>query len=160
MEKWHKIKCLALDVDGVMTDGSIFMGANGEWLRNFFIRDGMGLVQLREKGYKLAIITNSLALDIRERAKKLKIDFFYEGQNDKSKAFHELLKASGLQSYEVAYMGDDVIDLPVFELCGLSLAPADAHPDVLKRAEWTSKCNGGRGAIREVCDLLLQKGSL
>lgn len=160
MENWKKIKCLALDVDGVLTDGHIFLGPNGEWRRNFYIRDGLGLVLLKERGYKLALITTSSAEDIRARALNLKFDYFYEGATDKAVAFNDLLKKSGLQPTEIIYMGDDVIDLPVFELCPFTAAPADAHESVKKRARIITSAAGGRGAVRELCDELLLKGSL
>ncbi len=153
--EWKKIKCLALDVDGVMTDGHIILHDKGEWRRNFYIRDGMGLVLLREKGMKLAIITTSLAEDIRARAENLKIHYFYEGAKDKASAFADLLSQSGLKANEVAFIGDDVIDLPVFERCGISVAPRDAQPEVKKRARLVTKADGGRGAVREICDILL-----
>ncbi|MEQ1664959.1 MAG: HAD-IIIA family hydrolase [Bdellovibrionales bacterium] len=160
MENWKKIKCLALDVDGVLTDGAIYLDSTGEWRRNFYIRDGLGMVRLKEHGYKLAIITTSLAEDIRKRAKNLEIDFFYEGAKDKASAFDDLLKKSGFKSSEIAFVGDDIIDLPVFEKCGISIAPADAHKSVKKRADVITKENGGRGAVREVCDILIAKGPL
>jgi len=160
MEKWKKIKCLALDVDGVLTDGAIYLDSTGEWRRNFYIRDGLGIVHLREKGYKVAIITTSLAEDIRKRAKNLKIDYFYEGAKDKAAAFTNLLEKSGLNANEIAFIGDDVIDLPVFKKCGISVAPADAHKLVKKTADIVTEGRGGRGAVREICDVLMKKGPL
>ncbi|MCB0350327.1 MAG: HAD hydrolase family protein [Bdellovibrionales bacterium] len=160
MEKWKKIKCLALDVDGVLTDGHIFQGLNGQWCRNFYIRDGMGLVLLKERGYKLALITSSLSDDIRDRAKKLKIDHVFDNVSNKAEAFKKLLQDSGLQPDEIAYMGDDIIDLPVLEQVGISLAPADAHIKVKNAVEIVTAASGGRGAVREVCDTLLEQGAL
>lgn len=156
MVKWKKIKCLAVDVDGVLTDGRIFLHQNGEWRRHFYIRDGLGLVMLRELGFKLAIITSSRAEDIRSRAKNLEIHYFYEGIKKKSVAFLDLIKKSGLNPNEIAYIGDDVIDLPIFELCGIAVAPSDAHPTVKKKAKYITQSKGGAGAVREVCDLLLK----
>lgn len=157
MENWKKIKCLALDVDGVLTDGHIFQGLNGQWCRNFFIRDGMGLLLLKEKGLKLALITSSLSDDIRTRAEKLKIDYVFDNVSHKAEAFQKLLQMSGLDASEVAYVGDDIIDLPVFALVGISIAPADAHQKVIAQAQYVTKASGGKGAVREVCDILLEQ---
>lgn len=143
-----------------MTDGSIFLSDSGEWRRFFNIRDGLGIVQVRERGYKIAIITTSLAQDIRERAKRLKFDYFYEGAEDKISAFADLMKCSGLRADEIAYMGDDHMDIPVLAKCGFSAAPADAHPAAMAKAMYVARANGGRGAVRELCDLLLEKGPL
>jgi 3-deoxy-D-manno-octulosonate 8-phosphate phosphatase (KDO 8-P phosphatase) len=160
MDKWKKIKCLALDVDGVMTDGSIFLGENGEWRRLYYIRDGMGLVLLKKRGYKLAIITSSLAKDIQERARNLKIDYFFENVADKAEAFQTLLNKSQFAADEIAFMGDDVIDLPVFDRCGVSAAPQDAHESVRAKAQFVSSYPGGRGAVREICDMILLNGGM
>lgn len=160
MAKWEKIKCLAVDVDGVLTDGTIFLGEGGEWRRSFFIRDGLGLLQVAERGYKTAFITTSSSEDIRERAKKLKIHYSYEGAHDKNRAFDELLKQGGFKAEEIAYIGDDVIDLPIFERCGVAIAPSDAHLIVRKKAHIITTAHGGRGAVREICDELLLKGPL
>lgn len=160
MEKWKKIKCLAVDVDGVLTDGTISLGASGQWIRHFFIRDGLGLLEVKKRGYKTAFITTSRAEDIRERAKNLKIDFFFEGADNKDAAFSELLSQTGFKAEEVAYIGDDTIDLPIFERCGIAISPCDAHESVLARAHVVTTSYGGRGAVREICDHLLDKGSL
>jgi 3-deoxy-D-manno-octulosonate 8-phosphate phosphatase (KDO 8-P phosphatase) len=139
-----------------MTDGHIWLAEDGEWRRQFFIRDGMGIVMLRETGMKFAVITTSDADDIRARVKNLKIDYFFEGIKNKADAFEKLLEQSGLDAHEIAFVGDDVIDLPIFDLCGWSVAPADAHPKVLKKADYVTRARGGKGAVREVCDLLMK----
>lgn len=156
--KWKSIKCLALDVDGVLTDGHIFLHTDGEWRRNFYIRDGLGLVMLRKSGYKLAVITSSQAEDIRSRVKNLEIDYYYEGCKEKLVAFRDLIKRSGFKANEIAYIGDDVIDLPIFERCGAAIAPHDAHASVKKKAQLITRADGGHGAVREICDILLSKG--
>jgi 3-deoxy-D-manno-octulosonate 8-phosphate phosphatase (KDO 8-P phosphatase) len=159
-KNWQKIKCLAVDVDGVLTDGAIYLSDSGEWRRNFYIRDGLGLLHLREKGYKVAFITSTDSQDIKARAANLKIDHFYDGIKNKADAFRDLVRASGCKADEIAYVGDDVIDLPIFELCGISIAPNDAHAQVLSKARHITKACGGRGAVREICDLILSKGPL
>jgi 3-deoxy-D-manno-octulosonate 8-phosphate phosphatase (KDO 8-P phosphatase) len=110
---------------------------------------------LREAGFKTAFITNSQSEDIRLRAERLKIDYVYEGAGQKGDVFRELCKKSHLKPDEILFIGDDIIDLPVFKLCGISVAPADAHPEVLKQAKIVTKANGGRGSVREICDILL-----
>src|SRR6185312_12370883 len=140
--KLKAIKCLATDVDGVLTDGHIYLGGENEWRRSFFIRDGMGIILLREKGYKTAFITSSRSEDIRKRAENLKINFFYDDAKNKAVAFAALLEQSGLEAREVLYVGDDVIDLPIFAKCGLSAAPSDAHPEVKKSADIVTNATG------------------
>lgn len=150
-----KIRCLATDVDGVLTDGIIYMHSEGDWRRHFYIRDGIGLLEVQKNGIKTAFITSSLADDIKQRARNLKIDYFYDNAPDKGAAFEAFLKESQFKPDEVLYIGDDVIDLPIFKKCGISCAPKDAHHKVLKAANYVTKSSGGRGAVREVCDMLL-----
>ena len=162
VKRLRKIKCLAFDVDGVLTDGGVYFEGlpnSNDWRRVFNIRDGMGIVLLHENGYKTAFITLSRATDIRLRAENLKIHYFFDFARDKAACFDNLLERSGLHAEEIAFIGDDVIDLPVFAKCGLSAAPADAHPEVLKSAHLVMKSCGGRGAARELCDLVLRYGA-
>ena len=154
----NPIRCLAVDVDGVLTDGQVFYGGQGEWIRKYFIRDGIGLMTLKEQGFRTAFITRSRAEDIRLRAERLQVDFIAEGVKDKTEAFSQLLSKFDLKAEQVLYVGDDIIDLPIFEICGFSVAPSDAHESVAKRADWISSKPGGFGAVREVCDLLLEWG--
>ncbi len=173
VKRLRKIKCLAFDVDGVLTDGGVYFGGaiNGptnstsidqvrnDWRRVFNIRDGLGIILLHEQGYQTAFITLSRAMDIRLRAENLKIRHFFDFARDKGACFDELLQRSGLKADEIAFIGDDVIDLPVFKKCGLAAAPADAHPTVLKAAHVVTKSRGGHGAAREMCDLVLRYGA-
>jgi 3-deoxy-D-manno-octulosonate 8-phosphate phosphatase (KDO 8-P phosphatase) len=118
VKKLKPIKMLVLDVDGVLTDCRIFMDSNGEWKRFFSIRDGVGIKLLHEAGYKLAIITGTKSADIQARAKVLSIDYFYEGALDKKPSFERLQKESGISSAEMAYMGDDIFDIPLLASVG------------------------------------------
>ncbi|OFZ17717.1 MAG: hypothetical protein A2Z20_00360 [Bdellovibrionales bacterium RBG_16_40_8] len=156
MEKWKKIKCLALDVDGVLTDGSIFMGPDNNWYRNFYIRDGLGLVMLKEHGFKIAFITTSKSPDIAARAKNLQVDYCYDGCKNKAEAFYDLMNKTSFGPDEILFVGDDVIDLPVFEICKFTAAPSDAHVSVKARATLVTLTPGGRGAVREICDALIE----
>lgn len=149
---------LVCDVDGIMTDGSIFVDANGAWKRHFNIKDGFGLVSLKKAGYKTAIITGANSDDVRLRARHLKIDYFYENRSDKIPAFQDLLVASNLEKHELAYIGDDTPDIPVLNQVGFSATAKDGHQSVLDIVKWSSAFNGGKGAVRELCDLILKYG--
>ena len=115
VSRLKNVKMLVLDVDGVLTDCRIFLDANGEWKRFFSIRDGVGLKFLKDAGYKLAVITGTKAVDIQARVKVLGIHYFYEGAMDKGPSFENLVKDSGLKPQEMAYVGDDVFDIPLME---------------------------------------------
>ena len=160
ISRLKKIKLLALDVDGVLTDCRIFLDETGEWRRFFSIRDGYGIVLLQEQGYKIAFITASKAKDIQARAQALKIDYFHSGNFDKITEFKSLLKVSGLKADEVAYMGDDVFDIPVLKEAGFAATVPEAIDEVFQVVQYTTKRPGGNGAVREVCDLILKYGAL
>ena len=147
MAKAEKIKLLILDVDGVLSDGSIYMGNNGEELKAFNVRDGYGIRCALTSDIEVAIITG--------RKAKLMEDRCDQGQSDKLLAYRELLNKLSLVPEQVAYVGDDLIDWPVMAEIGLSVAVADAHPLLIPRADYVTRIAGGRGAVREVCDLLL-----
>lgn len=150
-----EIRLLILDVDGVLSDGLIYMGNQGEELKAFNVRDGYGIRCLLTSGIEVAIITGRKGKMITSRCETLGISHLYEGQSDKLQAFHSLLDKLALSPQQVAYIGDDLIDWPVMAKTGLSVAVADAHPLLLPRAHYVTHINGGRGAVREVCDLLL-----
>jgi 3-deoxy-D-manno-octulosonate 8-phosphate phosphatase (KDO 8-P phosphatase) len=155
MTRARQIRLMICDVDGVMSDGLIYMGNQGEELKAFNVRDGYGIRCLLTSGIEVAIITARSAKLLEDRAKTLGIQHLYQGQSDKLLAFGELLDTLSLQAGEVAYIGDDLIDWPVMAKVGLSVAVADAHPLLLPRAHYTTRIGGGRGAVREVCDLIL-----
>lgn len=157
----EKIRLLILDVDGVMSDGLIYMGNNGEELKTFNVRDGYGIRCALTSGIEVAIITGRNAKLVEDRCKTLGITYLWQGQSDKRLAYRELLNELSLRPEEVAYIGDDLIDWPVMAEVGLSVAVADAHPLLIPRAHYVTRINGGRGAVREVCDvLLLAQGKL
>lgn len=155
IEKAAKIKLLICDVDGVMSDGLIYMGNNGEELKAFNVRDGYGIRCLLTSGIEVAIITGRQAKLLENRAKTLGITYLYQGQSDKLLAYHELLDTLQLTQEEIAYIGDDLIDWPVMAKVGLSVAVADAHPLLLPKADYVTQISGGKGAVRELCDLIL-----
>ena len=155
MAKEKNIRLLILDVDGVLSDGLIYMGNNGEELKAFNVRDGYGIRCALTSEIEVAIITGRNAKLVEDRCQTLGITHLYQGQSDKLLAFRELLNKLAVSADEVAYIGDDLIDWPVMAEVGLSIAVADAHPLLLPRADYVTRINGGRGAVREVCDLLL-----
>lgn len=155
MEKAAKIRLLICDVDGVMSDGLIYQGNSGEELKAFNVRDGYGIRCLLTSGVEVAIITGRKAKLLEDRANTLGITHLYQGQSDKLLAYRELLDKLAVRPGEVAYIGDDLIDWPVMAEVGLSAAVADAHPLLLPKADYVTQIAGGRGAVRELCDLIL-----
>lgn len=149
------IKLLICDVDGVMSDGVIYQGNSGEELKAFNVRDGYGIRCLLTSDVEVAIITGRRAKLLEDRCATLGITHLYQGQSDKLVAFRELLDKLALKPSQVAYIGDDLIDWPVMAEVGLSVAVADAHPVLLPRVDYVTRIAGGRGAVREICDLIL-----
>lgn len=149
------VRLLICDVDGVMSDGLIYMGNQGEELKAFNVRDGYGIRCLLTSDIEVAIITGRSAPLVEDRCRTLGITHLYQGQSDKILAFEALLVKLSLTADQVAYIGDDLIDWPVMAQVGLSVAVADAHPLLLGKADYITRIQGGRGAVREVCDLLL-----
>ncbi|HEY8270801.1 MAG TPA: HAD hydrolase family protein [Pseudobdellovibrionaceae bacterium] len=155
----RNVKMLVLDVDGVLTDCRLWMDSDGEWKRFYSIRDGVGIKRLIESGYKLAVITGSKAEDIRQRVKNLGIQFFYEGAADKVPSFLELQKVSGFHVGEMAYIGDDIFDIPLLQEVAFGVTVPEAVEEVLEVARYVTKRPGGNGAVREVCDLIFKHGA-
>lgn len=155
------VRLLICDVDGVLSDGLIYMGNQGEELKAFHVRDGYGIRCLITQGIPVAIITGRQSQLVANRAATLGIKHLYQGQSDKVHAFNKILDTLSLTPDQVAYIGDDLIDWPVMQKVGLSVAVADAHPLLIKRADYTTHIAGGHGAVRELCDLiLLSQGKL
>lgn len=149
---------LLTDVDGVLTDTRIFYGRDGEWKRFFSIRDGLGIIRLQENEYQVGIITTSKAEDIQLRAKNLGIHWFYEGIKEKILAFEEIVRKSGFRPEEIAYIGDDYPDVEVLKRVGFSATVPESFDDIKKQVHYVTKRPGGCGAVREVCELILQNG--
>lgn len=149
------IRGLACDVDGVLTDGGLYVGPAGEAMKRFHVRDGMGLRLLREAGYALALISGEDGDAIRRRAEKLRIGHVYLGVEDKAAAFADFAARAGLKAEELAYAGDDVNDLPPMRAAGLAAAVPGAAAEVRRAAHLVLKTPGGQGAVRELCELLL-----
>ncbi len=150
------IELVIFDVDGVLTDGSLFIGDDGQEYKAFNSKDGHGIRMLQECGIRAAILTGRSSEVVKHRTRDLGIELVMQGHRDKRPAFAELLKETGLDPAVVAYVGDDVVDLPVMKQVGLAIAVADSHPMVLEHADWITHAKGGRGAGREVCEFLMR----
>ncbi len=149
------IRLLLLDVDGVLTDGSIVVGPDGLELKSFFVRDGAAIVMAQRAGIEVGFLSGRASAPTAVRAAELGVKIVVQGELDKTTAFDEILSRRAVEPAAVAYMGDDLLDLPVLRRVGLAAAPADAAPAVLGEVHWTSSLNGGRGAVREFVDMLL-----
>jgi len=156
LERAAQIKLVIFDVDGVLTDGSLFLGDDGLEYKAFNSRDGHGMKMLQQAGVTVAIITGRTSKVVEYRMQSLGIEHIYQGQLDKRQAFAELLKKLNVKASEVAYVGDDVVDLPVMVKVGLAIAVQDAHSMVLKHSHWQTPSCGGRGAGRDVCEMLME----
>ncbi|MCK7458991.1 3-deoxy-manno-octulosonate-8-phosphatase KdsC [Idiomarina aminovorans] len=161
LQRFSGIKLLVLDVDGVFSDGRIYLGNNGEELKAFHTRDGFGMKALKKSGVETAVITGRTSGIVEHRMEHLNVGFIYQGQNDKTAAFNELLEKLKLTTEQVAYVGDDTPDLALIKTAGMGIAVQDAHPSVQQQADYICRCHGGYGAVREICDLImLSQGQL
>lgn len=152
----RQIELVIFDIDGVLTDGSLFIGDDGQQYKAFNSKDGHGIRMLQDSGVQTAILTGRQSQVVLHRAKDLGIKHVLQGYRDKRPAFQEILRLTGLEASQVAYVGDDVIDLPVMVQVGLPIAVADAEDFVKTHAQMITKRPGGRGAAREVCEFLMQ----
>jgi 3-deoxy-D-manno-octulosonate 8-phosphate phosphatase (KDO 8-P phosphatase) len=155
LERAQRIHLLVLDVDGVLTDGRLYISAAGEELKVFHVRDGSGLVAIQRAGVTVAIISGRDSAAVTRRANELGIRHVRQGVSDKGAELDRLLAELGVTAEETACVGDDTPDAPMLRRAGLAIGVADAHPALLAAAHWVTKSNGGHGAVREVCDLLL-----
>jgi 3-deoxy-D-manno-octulosonate 8-phosphate phosphatase (KDO 8-P phosphatase) len=155
-----QIKLVIFDVDGVLTTGALFLGDEGEQYKAFNSKDGHGLRMLIECGLQVAIITGRKSNVVEHRMKDLGIDMVFQGCRDKRLPFQQLLKETGLNPDQVAYMGDDVVDLPVMTQVGMAIAVQDAHPFVIQHADYTTEKAGGTGAVREAVEMILEAQGL
>lgn len=150
-----RIRLLVLDVDGVLTDGSLRYDTEGRESKSFHVRDGYGMQQAMAAGITLAVISGRRSAAAAARLAELHVPHVFLGRNDKRVVFDQLLAELGIPASDVACVGDDVTDLGIMALSGLGITVADAHADVLRAADWVTAAGGGRGAVREVCDLLV-----
>ncbi len=155
-QKAAQIKLIVFDVDGVFTNGHIFMDDHGDEHKAFHVLDGQGVKWLLEVGIHVAIISGRDAKGVALRMQQLGIQHVFQGVKDKIPVYEKLITTLNIKDHEVAYMGDDLPDLPVLRRVGLGIAVANAVAEVKQYAQWTTKNAGGQGAIREVCEFLLK----
>ena len=151
-----RVRLLLLDCDGVLTDGRITPVEGGEELKSFHTRDGHGLVMLHRAGLRSGIISGRKSRLVELRAADLGVSFVRQGALDKVEAFESLLAEAGVEAAHAAYVGDDVVDIPLMRRCALAVAVADATPDTRDAAHYVTRLPGGFGAVREVCELILK----
>jgi len=156
VEKAKKLKLLILDVDGVLTDGKLFFDNQGNEYKSFHARDGHGIKLLRQTGVEVAVISGRKSASVALRMQNLGIEHVYQGHEHKVAAFNEIIEKLAITPEQAAHVGDDVLDLPVMIRAGLAIAVNDANFAVKQRADWVTTLPGGQGAVREVCDFIMQ----
>lgn len=149
------VKLVVFDVDGVMTDGKLYLGPDGVEFKSMHVRDGLGLKRLQAMGIIPAVISGRPSRPVEDRLLSLGLQYIYMEVDNKPGVFAELCETLGIDAADTAVMGDDLPDLQIMQTAGLGLAVADAVPEVLAAADWTSTRRGGEGAVREACDLLV-----
>ena len=152
-----KIRLLVLDVDGVLTDGTFWLREDGDEWKAFHATDGLGLRLLMDAGVKVALLSGRRSAIVDRRARELGIDRVVQGSGDKLAAIYELGTELGVEPATMAYMGDDLVDIPAMRHVGFAAAPADARPEALAAAAWVATRGGGRGAVRDLCEHLLRE---
>jgi 3-deoxy-D-manno-octulosonate 8-phosphate phosphatase (KDO 8-P phosphatase) len=160
INKAAQIKLAVFDVDGVMTDGSLIFSSEGQEFKVFNVHDGLGLFLLNEAGIKTAVITGRKSEIVTKRLEELGFDYIFQGIKDKKQCLQNLCDSTGISANQCSYTGDDLIDIPAFSVAGLSIAVASAHERVKKSADWVTSKRGGQGAVREVCELILEAQGL
>ncbi|NOX76332.1 MAG: 3-deoxy-manno-octulosonate-8-phosphatase KdsC [Gammaproteobacteria bacterium] len=156
LHKAAQIKLIIFDVDGVLTDGRLIFGDDGQEYKAFHSRDGHGMKMLQTSGVAVGIITGRSSKVVEHRMRNLGIEHVYQGQQEKLPAFQQLIAKLELQPEQVAYVGDDVVDLPIMLRVGLAVATADAHALVARHAHWQTPNKGGQGAARDICELIME----
>lgn len=156
LQRAAHIKLVLFDVDGVLTDGRLIIGDDGQEYKAFHSRDGHGMKMLQETGVIIGIITGRTSRVVQHRMSSLGITHVYQGQLNKLAAYEDIKIKLKMTDQDIAYVGDDVVDLPVMRRVGLAIATADAHDFVKEHAHWQTRHDGGRGAARDVCEFIMQ----
>lgn len=156
MAKAARLVLMGFDVDGVLTDGTLYFSSLGDEIKGFSSRDGHGLKMLQRAGVEVAIVSGRSSRALELRAENLGIAALHMGIEDKRALLDGLAARRGIELARIGYMGDDVVDLPILRTCGFSATVADAHDEVLSRVDYVATRAGGRGAVREVCELILR----
>lgn len=154
------IRLALFDVDGVLTDGNIYIDSSGKELKAFNVQDGHGIRMLQHYGIEVGVITGRISKALEYRMQDLKVKHVFQGCKDKFSVFQELLSALNLSEQQVSFVGDDIVDLQIMSRCGLAVAVANAHTVVKRHAHWETSAKGGQGAVREVSELLLDAQGL
>ena len=154
-DRARRIRLVIFDVDGVLTDGSLYITDAGQEFKAFHTQDGHGMKMLKATGIELAIITGRTSRSVELRAENLGVGILYQGVEDKLAVFEEVLSRFSFETDNCAYVGDDVVDLPVMRRCGLSVAVPAAPPLVKSHAHYVTRQPGGQGAVREVCEIIM-----
>jgi 3-deoxy-D-manno-octulosonate 8-phosphate phosphatase (KDO 8-P phosphatase) len=155
-----RLKLLVLDVDGVLSDGNIYLGNSGEELKAFNSKDGYGIKAMTQCGVDVAVITGRTSHIVETRMRALNVRYIIQGEEDKYQALHKLMNEGRVTASQVASIGDDMPDLGLFKLSHIKVAVADAHPYIKQHSNFITTLNGGRGAVREFCDVVLQAKGL
>ncbi len=156
----EKLKLLLLDVDGVLTDGTLIFSSQGEESKGFNTQDGFGIRLLQDAGVKTGVITARKSTAVTKRCENLKMSYVYQGDKNKLEAYNDIIKKSGLKPVEIGYMGDDWLDLVLLNRVGFAAAPANAVTEVKDAVHYVALNHGGSGAVREICDLILKAKGL
>ena len=155
-DRARRIRFILMDVDGVLTDGGLYYGPDGELFKRFDVKDGHGLVMWRISGGRAGVLTARSGAATQKRADELKLELVLQGQRDKRAGFLQALSRTNLTADEICYVGDETNDLGPLELCGLAVAPADAVAEVKAHSHFVTQAHGGRGAIRELVERILR----
>ncbi len=156
LERAKQVKLLLLDVDGILTDARIIVDANGREIKHFCVRDGMGIKLLQMAGLEVGLLSSRTSPPVAHRARELGIELIIQGELNKKALYQNILEQKGLKDQDIAYMGDDWIDIPVLKKVGLAITVPEAWPPVKEFVHYVTKHSGGHGAVREVCDLILK----
>lgn len=156
LERARDVRLAVFDVDGVLTDGRLWFDSEGRELKAFHVQDGLGLKLLMRHGVEVAAISGRDSAIVTARMRELGVEHVFQGADEKLPAYQALLERTRLEPRQTACVGDEILDLPLMIRAGLGIAVADAHPEAAARADWQTSRPGGRGAAREVCDLLLR----
>ncbi len=156
----EKLKLLLLDVDGVLTDGTLIFSSQGEESKGFNTQDGFGIRLLQDAGVETGVITARKSTAVTKRCENLGMSYVYQGDKNKLEAYNDIIKKSGLKPIEIGYMGDDWLDIVLLNRVGFAAAPANAVTEVKDAVHYVTHSVGGRGAVREICDLILQAKGL
>lgn len=154
--KAAQVRIMIFDVDGVLTDGRLQFCADGEFMKSFFVHDGLGIQLLQKMGIATAIISARQTPIVDKRAADLGITYVYQGNHDKRITFAQLLSDTGVAAHDCGFMGDDIVDLPLFAKVGFAVSVPNGHPEAISRADYVTKASGGFGAVREICDFILR----